>query len=666
MQAIEQTAILDAEKEWKILNQLAEIAADIENQTSYYSFQLEESNQISGTLLVDVHSWISQLQSLVPNTIPKEVLAVALPNPSPTASASDSQNESAEASSDIGEEIDEKVINETAGDESGADSSTYLGAVAEAVAQELQGNPTAGFENADVLGSEETNENIQQSVDSIEDDDEELATINQAIEEAEQIEAQSLAKAQLNSELKDKRESNMDEVQEENEEEEAASWFQEELAEEQEALVHKDSGREEIDSESVLQGETQEPLQVGKTEGEILLGKNANVSDLEVDTTDHNENPGKVETFENVISNSHDTNVDSADAQTIDSEEFIKDDKHVLSRIPQDVTPANEPIIADDSNCPDTSESLRALATEDINEPLEILTPSEVELLASEASHGGVVEKEKGSEDEEDLVVELELESEDDPQNPAIHEHTETTTQIAAESDKPDQTTIDHKNLNQDFAPGSASIEVETSKFKGEISNYQEFDTRLHLGEVENKSSEFDELQEISVEEDEVEENESVLHPEHLQDALNEETVSEEARELEDTRSSQTANLDRSVGSASNEKSFPEHYFSDEIDEKLPQELDSEQEIFPEAKDLKELEAVESSDSILIMPEPVSDSNAEEIANPTDHQSKQSTPDLRFLQERYNRIANAALQEGKLELAKDCYDSLAKILKLMK
>ena len=693
MQAIEQTAILDAEKEWKILNQLAEIAADIENQTSYYSFQLEESNQISGTLLVDVHSWISQLQSLVPNTIPKEVLAVALPNPSPTASASDSQNESAEASSDIGEEIDEKVINETADDESGADSSTYLGAVAEAVAQELQGNPTAGFENADVLGSEETNENIQQSVNSIEDDDEELATINQAIEEAEKIEAQSLSKAQLNPELEDKRESNMDEVQEENEEEEAASWFQEELAEEQEALVHKDSGREEIDSESVLQeelaeeqealvhkdsgreeidsesvlqGETQEPLQVGKTEEEILLGKNANVSDLEMDTTDHNENPGKLETFENVISNSHDTNVESADAQTIDSEEFIKDDKHVLSRIPEDVTPANEPIIADDSNCPDTSESLRALATEDINEPLEILTPSEVELLASEASHGGVVEKEKGSEDEEDLVVELELESEDDPQNPAIHEHTETTTQIAAESDKPDQTTIDHKNLNQDFAPGSASIEVETSKFKGEISNYQEFDTRLHLGEVENKSSEFDELQEISVEEDEVEENESVLHPEHLQDALNEETVSEEARELEDTRSSQTANLDRSVGSASNEKSFPEHYFSDEIDEKLPQELDSEQEIFPEAKDLKELEAVESSDSILIMPEPVSDSNAEEIANPTDHQSKQSTPDLRFLQERYNRIADAALQEGKLELAKDCYDSLAKILKLMK
>ena len=396
MQATEQTAILDAEKEWKILNQLAEIAADIENQTSYYSFQLEEGNQISGTLLVDVHSWISQLQSLVPNTIPQEVVAVALPNPSPTASASDSQNESAEASSNNGKEIDEKVIKEPAGDESGADSSTYLGAVAEAVAQELQGNPTAGFENADVLDSEETNEDILQSVDSIEDDDEELASINQAIEEAEQIEAQSLSKAQLNPELEDERESNMDEVQEENEEEEAASWFQEELAEEQEALSLKDSGREEIDPESLLQGETDELLRVGKTEGENLLEKNSNVSDLEVDTTDHNENPGKVETVEDVISNSHDTNVASAEAQNVDSEEIIKGDKLVLSRIPEDVTPANEPIIGDNSKSPDTSESMGTLVTKDMNEPLEILTPSEVELLASEASQGGVIDGENG------------------------------------------------------------------------------------------------------------------------------------------------------------------------------------------------------------------------------------------------------------------------------
>ena len=672
MQATEQTAILDAEKEWKILNQLAEIAADIENQTSYYSFQLEEGNQISGTLLVDVHSWISQLQSLVPNTIPQEVVAVALPNPSPTASASDSQNESAEASSNNGKEIDEKVIKEPAGDESGADSSTYLGAVAEAVAQELQGNPTAGFENADVLDSEEINEDILQSVDSIEDDDEELASINQAIEEAEQIEAQSLSKAQLNPELEDERESNMDEVQEENEEEEAASWFQEELAEEQEALSLKDSGREEIDPESLLQGETDELLRVGKTEGENLLEKNANVSDLEVDTTDHNENPGKVETVEDVISNSHDTNVASAEAQTVDSEEIIKGDKLVLSSIPEDVTPANEPIIGDDSKSPDTSESLGTLLTKDMNEPLEILTPSEVELLASEASHGGVIDGEKGSEDEEDLVVELDLESEDDPQNPAIQEDTETTTQITAESDPSDQPTIDHKNLNQDFATGSASAEVETSKLKGEISNSQEFDTRLHLDEVEDKSSEFDDLQEISVEEDEVEENVGILQPEHSEDVLTEETVGEEAKELPDTQSSLTANLDWSGGSANKEKNIeiskniPEHYFSDDKKEKLAQEVDSEQEIFPEVNDLRESEAMESSDSILIIPETISDSYAEELANSTDPHVEQSTPDLQFLQERYNQIANAALEGGKLELAKDCYDSLAKILKLMK
>ena len=672
MQATEQTAILDAEKEWKILNQLAEIAADIENQTSYYSFQLEEGNQISGTLLVDVHSWISQLQSLVPNTIPQEVVAVALPNPSPTASASDSQNESAEASSNNGKEIDEKVIKEPAGDESGADSSTYLGAVAEAVAQELQGNPTAGFENADVLDSEETNEDILQSVDSIEDDDEELTSINQAIEEAEQIEAQSLSKAQLNPELEDERESNMDEVQEENEEEEAASWFQEELAEEQEALSLKDSGREEIDPESLLQGETDELLRVGKTEGENLLEKNANVSDLEVDTTDHNENPGKVETVEDVISNSHDKNVASAEAQTVDSEEIVKGDKLVLSSIPEDVTPANEPIIGDDSKSLDTSESSGTLLTKDMNEPLEILTPSEVELLASEASHGGVIDGEKGSEDEEDLVVELDLESEDDPQNPAIQEDTETTTQITAESEPSDQPTIDHKNLNQDFAPGSASAEVETSKFKGEISNSQEFDTRLHLDEVEDKSSDFDDLQEISVEEDEVEENVGILEPEHSKDELTEETLIDEAKELLDTQSSQTANLDWSGGSANKEKNIeiskniPEHYFSDDEKEKLAQEVDSEQEIFPEVNDLRESEATESSDSILIIPETISDSYAEELANSNDSHVEQSTPDLQFLQERYNQIANAALEGGKLELAKDCYDSLAKILKLMK
>ena len=273
---------------------------------------------------------------------------------------------------------------------------------------------------------------------------------------------------------------------------------------------------------------------------------------------------------------------------------------------------------------------------------------------------------------EEDLVVELDLESEDDPQNPAIQEDTETTTQITAESDPSDQPTIDHKNLNQDFAPGSASGVVETSKPKGEISNSQEFDTRLHFDEVEDKSSEFDDLQEISVEEDEVEENVGILQPEHSEDVLTEETVREEAKELPDTQSSQTANLDWSGGSANKEKNIeiskniPEHYFSDDKKEKLAQEVDSEQEIFPEVNDLRESEATESSDSILIIPETISDSYAEELANSTDTHTEQSTSDLQFLQERYNQIANAALEGGKLELAKDCYDSLAKILKLMK
>ena len=61
MQATEQRTTPDAEKEWKILNQLSEIAADIENQTSYYSFQSEEGNSVFNMLLVDVRSWISQL-----------------------------------------------------------------------------------------------------------------------------------------------------------------------------------------------------------------------------------------------------------------------------------------------------------------------------------------------------------------------------------------------------------------------------------------------------------------------------------------------------------------------------------------------------------------------------------------------------------------------------
>src|SRR6056300_687032 len=108
MQATEQTTTLDAEKEWKILNQLAEIAADIENQTSYYSFQLEDGSPISDTLLVDVNSWISQLQSLVPNTNPQEAVPVVLPNLTPIASTSASEKESSEVKSNEPKEIDEE------------------------------------------------------------------------------------------------------------------------------------------------------------------------------------------------------------------------------------------------------------------------------------------------------------------------------------------------------------------------------------------------------------------------------------------------------------------------------------------------------------------------------------------------------------------------------
>ena len=218
MQATEQTTTPNTEKEWKILNQLAEIAADIENQTSYYSFQLEDGSPISDTLLVDVNSWISQLQSLVPNTNPQEAVPVVLPNLTPTASTSASEKESSEVKSDEAKEIDEEFHKDPVDEENGADSSTYLGAVAEAVAQELQGNPTAGFENADALDANESNEENLDSTDPIDEDDEELVSINQAIEEAEQIEAKSVHKVQLNSELDDERESNLDEVEEEIEE----------------------------------------------------------------------------------------------------------------------------------------------------------------------------------------------------------------------------------------------------------------------------------------------------------------------------------------------------------------------------------------------------------------------------------------------------------------
>ena len=95
-------------------------------------------------------------------------------------------------------------------------------------------------------------------------------------------------------------------------------------------------------------------------------------------------------------------------------------------------------------------------------------------------------------------------------------------------------------------------------------------------------------------------------------------------------------------------------------------EVNLEQEISPETKDLRELESLESTDATLVSTENVSELSTSRAENSTDPQNEQSAANLQFLQERYNRIANAALEEGKLELAKDCYDSLAKILRLMK
>ena len=221
MQATEQTTTPNTEKEWKILNQLAEIAADIENQTSYYSFQSEEGNPVFDTLLVDVKSWISQLQSLVPNTIPHDDAPVVPPNLTATTSSSVFQQESTEVSAEDDKVIDNETNSDTAGEENGADSSTYLGAVAEAVAQELQGNSTAGFENADAMDSKESDEENPESTDPVDEADAELVSINEAIEQAEQIEAQSVHRVQLNSELDDERDSNLDEVEEDIEEEEA-------------------------------------------------------------------------------------------------------------------------------------------------------------------------------------------------------------------------------------------------------------------------------------------------------------------------------------------------------------------------------------------------------------------------------------------------------------
>ena len=678
MQATEQKTTPDAEKEWKILNQLAEIAADIENQTSYYSFQLEDGSPISDTLLVDVYSWISQLQSLVPNTNPQEVVPVVLPNLEPTASTSAPQKESVETSSDDDKESDEEFLKDPSTEENGADSSTYLGAVAEAVAQELLGNPTAGFENAEALDGDEDDEENPKSPDPIDEDDKELVSINQAIEHAEQIEAQSVQRVQLNSEFEDERESNLDEVEEEIEEEEAESWFQEELAEEEQALSLKDSREEEIQPESLLLQETTEPSQVEKSEGEELIEDNIEGSETELGTTEAKETLGKVEASEVVIPDLSDSTNESEEVQSVTPEESIEGDKLVLSRMPYDANPADEPIIDDDYESLEASGSSENLVTEDTNEPLEILTPSEVELLASEASHGGLIDQEDEPEDVEDLVVELDLDSEndlteEDSENLAIEDDNEIVTPITTDSDHSDQPTSEHEEVDQDLTPESDSAEIENAKLEGETSDFSKFDSELNSEELNDESSEIDDLQEISVEVDEVEEDRDAPQIENSEDVLTEDSVAGKAPESPDTQTSQTTNSDELGGSVNAEENSENSeneteklsYGDDHQNEKA-HEVESDQEIFQEAMDLKKFESLESSNLTLVLPEKFSEPSPEGVENPTDPQNEQSAANLHFLQERYNRIANAALEEGKLELAKDCYDSLAKILRLMK
>ncbi len=677
MQATEQTTTPNTEKEWKILNQLAEIAADIENQTSYYSFQSEEGNPIFDTLLVDVKSWISQLQSLVPNTIPHDDAPVVLPNLTATAPTSVFQQESTEVSAEDDKVIDNETNSDTAGEENGADSSTYLGAVAEAVAQELQGNSTAGFESADAMDSKESDEENPESTDPIDEDDAELVSINEAIEQAEQIEAQSVHRVQLNSELDDERDSNLDEVEEDIEEEEAESWFQEELAEEEEALSIKDSAAEEIHPESLLLQESAEPPQVAKSDDEELSEDNLEGSETKLGISEAKENIGKVEASEDAISDLGDSTNESAEAQPVEPEELIEGDKLVLSRMPDDVTPADEPIIDDDSESHEASESSENLVTEDANEPLEVLTPSEVELLASEASHGGAVDDEEESEDEEDLVVELDLDSEEDlaeenPENLANEDHHEIVNQ-ALDSDHPNQSTSEQEELDQDFTPDSEYAEIDNKILEGETPDSQKLDSKLNSDEVNDESSEIDDLQEISVEEDEVEEEREGQQPENPEIELAEETSIEEERKSPDTETSQIMDSDEMGENLNAEESSEQvennaESFSSEDKQQYEEalEVDLEQEISPETKDLQELESLESADATLVSTENISESSTDGAENSTDPQNEQSAANLQFLQERYNRIANAALEEGKLELAKDCYDSLAKILRLMK
>ena len=371
-----------------------------------------------------------------------------------------------------------------------------------------------------------------------------------------------------------------------------------------------------------------------------------------------------------------DSTSESVEAQSVSAEELIENDKLVLSRMPDDVNPADEPIIDEDSESLETSESSENLVTEDANEPLEILTPSEVELLASEASHGGLIDEEEESEDEEDLVVELDLESEEDlteedPENLATQDDNEIETEIKRDSDQSDQPTPEYKEINQNFTSDSESTDIESKNLEEETLESSKIDSELKSNEVSDESSEIDDLQEISVEEDE--EDRDILQIENSENVLTEESEAEEGPDSLDTQTSKTTNSEELAGSVNEEQIFEnaeneveQLSDGDEHQDEEALVIESEQEISQEAMDLQDLESLESSNPTLVIPEKISESSPEEEENSTDSQNEQSAANLQFLQERYNRIADAALKEGKLELAKDCYDSLAKILRLMK
>ena len=148
----------------------------------------------------------------------------------------------------------------------------------------------------------------------------------------------------------------------------------------------------------------------------------------------------------------------------------------------------------------------------------------------------------------------------------------------------------------------------------------------MNSDEVNDESSEIDDLQEISVEEDEVEE-EKEGQPENSEIELAEETSIEEARKSPGTETSQTMDSDEMGENLTTEESS-EHLennaesFSSEDKQQYEEalEVDLEQEIFPETKDLRELESLESSDATLVSTENVSESSPDGAENSTDPQ----------------------------------------------